>query len=66
MTNAIAVKDHVCGMDVETATAPGKSDYKGKTYYFCGAACKTKFDLKPEQYLGDGAPKSGCGCCKKN
>jgi YHS domain-containing protein len=69
MKNATAVKtvvkDLVCGMDVETATAAGHSEHKGHTYYFCGLRCKEKFDLNPEQYLGKSAasPKSGCGCC---
>jgi YHS domain-containing protein len=38
MKNQVAVKavvkDLVCGMDVETATAAGHSEYKGHTYYF--------------------------------
>lgn len=41
------VKDPVCGMDVDEATAPAKSEYQGKTYYFCCEACKGKFDRKP-------------------
>jgi Cu+-exporting ATPase len=65
MNNTTAVKDLVCGMDVETATAAGSTDYKGQTYYFCGSKCKQKFDLNPEQYLGKsaGTSKSGHGCC---
>ena len=64
MKNATVAKDHVCGMDIETATAAGRSEHKGQTYYFCGSKCKEKFDLNPEQYLGKSAstPKSG-GCC---
>jgi len=64
MTNTTAVKDLVCGMDVEPATAAGRSEYQGETYYFCGASCKEKFDLNPEQYVSQSAetPKSG-GCC---
>jgi YHS domain-containing protein len=45
MKNTTAVKDPVCGMDVETATAAGQTEYKGQTYYFCGSKCKEKFDL---------------------
>jgi YHS domain-containing protein len=54
-------------MDIESPTAGGTSEYKGKTYYFCGSTCKAKFDLKPEQYASKcaGAPKSGCGCSGK-
>ena len=65
MQNATAVKDLVCGMNVDTAAAAGRTEYRGQTYYFCGSRCKEKFDLKPEQYAGKsaGAPKSGHGCC---
>ena len=61
MKNTTAVKDLVCGMDVDTATAAGRTEYKGQTYYFCGSKCKEKFDLNPEQYVGKsaGTPKSG-------
>ena len=65
MTNATAVVDPVCGMDVDTATAARQTEYKGQTYYFCGSKCKEKFDLRPQQYLGksDGTPKGGPSCC---
>lgn len=45
-------KDVVCGMDVEEATAAGKSEYKGQTYYFCSTGCKRSFDKDPEKYIG--------------
>jgi Cu+-exporting ATPase len=65
MTSAIVVKDRVCGMDVDTATAAAQTAYKGQTYFFCGSKCKEKFDLNPEQYLGrsQGQPPSGHDCC---
>jgi len=65
MNNTTAVKDPVCGMDIETASAAGRTEHKGQTYYFCGFKCKEKFDLNPEQYVGKSAatPKSGHGCC---
>jgi Cu+-exporting ATPase len=65
MNNTTAVKDPVCGMDVEAATAAGRTEYKGKTYFFCGSKCKEKFDHNPEQYMAKSAetPKSGHGCC---
>ncbi len=50
-----AVKDPVCGMDVdpkEAAAAGLKSDYNGKTYYFCAKDCKTKFDAEPGKFVG--------------
>ena len=45
-------KDPVCGMQVDEKAAAGKSDYNGKTYYFCSTQCKTRFDQSPEQYAG--------------
>ena len=45
-------KDPVCGMQVEEKTATNKSVHQGKTFYFCSASCKTKFDQKPEAYAG--------------
>jgi YHS domain-containing protein len=40
MKSTTAVKDLVCGMVIETATAAGRTEHKGQTYYFCGAKCK--------------------------
>jgi len=45
--------DPVCGMDVEEATAAGKSEYEGKTFYFCSAECQEEFEDDPESYLDD-------------
>lgn len=65
MKSTTAMKDPVCGMDVDTATAAGRTVHNGQTYYFCGSKCKEKFDLNPEQYVGKsvGTLKSGQGCC---
>lgn len=48
------VKDPVCGMEVDPATAAAKSVYAGKTYYFCSQEDKDKFDKDPETYLKKG------------
>ena len=45
MKGATAVKDPVCGMGIETATAAGRTEYKRQTYYFCGSRCNDKFAL---------------------
>ncbi len=37
-------------MEVDTARAAGHSEYKGTTYYFCAASCKSRFDADPERY----------------
>src|SRR5262249_2093286 len=43
--------DPVCGMTVDTATAAGKFDYEGETYYFCSPNCLRKFSADPQAYL---------------
>jgi Cu+-exporting ATPase len=45
------VKDPVCGMDVDPASAAGKSEYQGRIYYFCSAGCKKAFDKEPHKYV---------------
>lgn len=53
-------KDPVCGMECNEKTAT-KSEYKGKTYYFCAPGCKKTFDADPEKYAGDGGKMAGHG-----
>ena len=43
--------DPVCGMDVSEKGCKYKSEYKGKTYYFCAPGCQLDFDEDPEKYL---------------
>ena len=43
--------DPVCGMAVEPATAAGKVEHAGKTYYFCSQHCVHAFKADPERYL---------------
>jgi Cu+-exporting ATPase len=43
-------KDVVCGMTIDPAKAAGKSEYNGKTYYFCSSGCKAKFDTNPATF----------------
>ena len=43
-------KDVVCGMQIDPAKAAGSSQHNGKTYYFCSAGCKAKFDANPEPF----------------
>ena len=45
------VKGLVCGMMIDPKTAAAKSEYKGKTYYFCAPGCKKAFDKDPEKYI---------------
>jgi Cu+-exporting ATPase len=45
------VKDPVCGMDVNPATAHHKTLHNGKEYFFCCAGCLAKFQANPEKIL---------------
>ncbi|GGA15492.1 heavy metal translocating P-type ATPase [Dyella caseinilytica] len=45
------VKDPVCGMSVDPATASHRAEHEGQTYYFCCASCKQKFTADPALYL---------------
>ncbi len=55
------VKDPVCRMLIEPKTAAARSEYKGRTYYFCAKGCKVQFDRNPEKYVSaeHAAPKGG-------
>ena len=46
--------DPICGMTVDPATAAGRYDYKGETYYFCAPSCLERFKADPDAAL---APK---------
>lgn len=52
-------KDPVCGMEVDEKSAPAKSEYMGKTYYFCSPGCKKTFDANPAKYAGGGGHEMG-------
>jgi YHS domain-containing protein len=43
--------DPVCKMQVDEKTARYKSDYQGKTYYFCAAGCQKEFESDPRKYV---------------
>lgn len=45
------VLDVVCGMEIDEKTAKWKSEYKGKTCYFCRPMCKLEFDETPPKYM---------------
>ena len=43
-------KDPICGMMVDVSVAKHKSEFRGKSFYFCCSGCKQKFDKQPEKY----------------
>jgi Cu+-exporting ATPase len=44
------VKDPVCGMEIDPATAAGSEEYEGKTYHFCSQSCLDSFTSDPQKY----------------
>jgi len=56
-------KDPVCGMMVDEKKAKLKSDYNGKTYYFCAPTCKATFDKDPAKFAKNAGGNPGHGCC---
>ena len=44
------MNDPVCGMEIGE-DLKFRSDYRGRTYHFCSAACKQRFDKKPESFV---------------
>ena len=50
---ALAI-DPVCGMRVDPHTAKHRAEHAGRTYYFCSAGCRTKFEADPARYLQPG------------
>jgi len=54
--SATAVKDPVCGMNVNPLTAKQRLEHAGKSYYFCCRHCAEKFKADPEKYLAQPTP----------
>jgi heavy metal translocating P-type ATPase len=57
-----AVRDPVCGMAVDPATAKHSAEHGGSTYYFCCGGCADKFHRDPGAALAkaSGAAKTCC------
>src|SRR5580698_1151602 len=51
VNSATAVKDPVCGMSVNPATAKHRLEHGGASRYFCCAGCAEKVKADPEKYL---------------
>jgi P-type Cu+ transporter len=65
-THAVAgVKDPVCGMTVDPATAKHRADHAGRSYVFCSAKCRERFAVAPESFTGETrkpeSPKAAAG-----
>ncbi len=49
-TVRIESKDPICGMTVDNVSAKFRSEFSGRTVYFCCRHCKEMFDQNPDQY----------------
>jgi Cu+-exporting ATPase len=52
----VKVKDPVCGMMVDPATAKHRAEHAGQDYFFCNPRCREKFVANPDAYLKPAAP----------
>jgi xanthine dehydrogenase accessory factor len=43
-------RDPVCGMIVDVTRVRLRSEHEGRTYFFCSAGCRRKFDADPVKY----------------
>jgi Cu+-exporting ATPase len=46
--------DPVCGIEVIPFQSAGKSEYEGRTHYFCSPVCKQLFEQNLEHYTDEG------------
>src|SRR5947209_7030338 len=60
-TQTAQVKDPICGMMIDPATAAGTSERDDTTYYFCSLGCKAKFDAATQAHTDAPAMGSCCG-----
>src|SRR3712207_3667096 len=45
--SADLVRDPVCGMTVDPQTAKYRAAHEDRTYYFCSARCRERFEAEP-------------------
>ena len=48
-----SVLDPVCGMGVDPATAEHHAGHGGRTFHFCSAHCKRRFESDPDSFVHD-------------
>jgi len=45
--------DPVCGMTVMVATTRHLATHEGRTFYFCSAGCRQRFEKDPASFVSD-------------
>ncbi|WP_342241464.1 heavy metal translocating P-type ATPase [Inquilinus sp. OTU3971] len=53
-----AVKDPVCGMDVDPEKTPHHAEHDGARFHFCSAGCLAKFKADPGRYADPRAERA--------
>ena len=51
-TTPATVKDPVCGMSLDPATAAAEQVHEGRTFYFCSKSCADAFANDPARFVG--------------
>jgi xanthine dehydrogenase accessory factor len=51
LVDPVEAIDPVCGMTVSIAGARELVAHEGRTYYFCGSGCRSRFEADPARYL---------------
>ncbi len=49
--DSVQAKDPVCGMTVDPATTPHRTQHDGTTWHFCSARCRERFIADPRRFL---------------
>lgn len=55
----MTIRDPVCGIEIDPATALTTREHMGKRYYFCSFSCAEKFDADPYKYAMEGSATTG-------
>ena len=63
---AEAVKDPVCGMEVDNIKKAPSEEYKEKVYYFCSEHCKKTFKKDPASHIPTESSQHGEGEGRKH
>ena len=58
-SGAKIVRDPVCGMTVDPATASHRAEHAGITYYFCSAGCRSAFEKNPAMHASPAVVTAG-------
>lgn len=55
------VRDEVCGMRIDDGVAVATVVFQRKTYHFCSARCRRKFEDNPDWYVPVSSGEDGPG-----